>query len=94
MAAVDLADPFGHVVHEVTVVGDGDDGALVLVQELLQPQNRLSVEVVGGLVEQQQVGGFKQQLAQCHTATLATRAHGDRGVHVGALQRVHGLFEL
>ena len=94
VAAVDLANPFGHIVHEVTIVGDGDDCALVLVQELFQPQDGLGVQVVGGLVEQQQVRGLKQQLAQGHTAALATGAHVDRGVRVRALQGVHCLLEL
>ena len=75
-------------------MGDGDDCALVLVQELFQPQDGLSVQVVGGLVEQQQVRGLKQQLAQGHTAALATGAHVDRGVRVRALQGVHRLLEL
>ncbi len=75
-------------------MGHGDHGAGVLVQELFEPQDRFGVQVVGGLVEQQQVGGLKQQLAQRHTAAFATRAHGDRGVGVGALQRVHRLLEL
>ena len=94
VAAVDLADPLGHVVHEVTIVGDGNDGALVLVQELFQPQDGLGVQVVGGLVEQQQVRGLEQQLAQGHTAALATGAHVDRGVRIGALQGVHRLLKL
>ena len=94
VAAVDFANPFGHVVHEVAVVGDSDDGALVLVQELFEPQNRFGVQMVGGFVEQQQVGGFKQQTAQGDTTALATGAHADRGVGVGALQRVHRLLKL
>ena len=56
VAAVELEDPLGHVVEEVPVVGDGQDGARVLREVLLQPLDALRVEVVGGLVEQQQVG--------------------------------------
>ena len=37
LASVDLADPFGDIIHEVTIVGDRNDGTLVLVQKLLQP---------------------------------------------------------
>jgi hypothetical protein len=36
-------------------VGHGDDGALVVLEEALEPGDRLSVEVVGGLVEEQQL---------------------------------------
>jgi hypothetical protein len=55
-AAVELQDPAGHVVEEVAIVGDRDDGALVLLEVLLQPGHRLGVEVVRGLVEEEQVG--------------------------------------
>ena len=94
LAAVELEDPAGDVVEEVAVVRDGDDRALVLGQVLLQPRDRLGVEVVGGLVQQQQVGRAQQQAAQRHAAALAAgeRAH----VRVGRrqAQRVHRVFEL
>jgi hypothetical protein len=53
---VELEDPLGDVVEEVAVVGDGDDGAGVVLEEPLEPGDRLGVEVVRRLVEQQQVG--------------------------------------
>ena len=58
-AAVDFQDPAGDVVEEVAVVGDDQDRALVLDQVLLQPANRLGVEVVGGLVQQQHLWRFQ-----------------------------------
>jgi hypothetical protein len=54
----------------------------------------LGVQVVGGLVEQQQVGLFEQQLAQRDAAALTTGQHVDGGVPGRALQGVHGLLEL
>ena len=54
-AAIELENPAGDVVEEVAIVRDGDDGARVLLQEALEPRDRLGVEVVGRLVEQQQV---------------------------------------
>ena len=74
-------------------MGDGDDGAGVLLQVLLQPRDALGVEVVGGLVEQQQVGRLEQQLAQRDAAALTTGEHGDVGVAGRAAQRVHGLLD-
>ena len=89
-AAVELEDPLGHVVEEVAVVGDGDDGARVVLQEALQPVDALGVEVVRRLVEQQQVGMGEQQPAQRHPSALAARQRGDVGVVGRAAQGVHG----
>ena len=88
-AAVQLQDPLRDVVEEVAVVGDGDDGARVLLEEPLQPLDRLGVEVVGRLVEQQQVGVLEQQPAERDAALLAAGQRGDVGVVGRAAQRVH-----
>jgi hypothetical protein len=61
-----------HVVEEVPVVGHGQDGTVVGRQVLLEPEHALRVEVVGGLVEQQEVGLLQKQLAQRHATTLTT----------------------
>ncbi len=94
LPAVDLADPLRDVIEEVPVVRDGQHGARVRREELLEPQHRLGVEVVGGLVEEQQVGLAQQQLAQRDTAALTTGEVGDGLVRRRAAQRVHGLLEL
>ena len=88
-AAVQLQDPAGHVVQEVAVVGHGDDGARVLVQMALQPGHGFGVQVVGGLVKQQQVGLAQQQPAQRHAAALAAGELADVGVAGRAAQGVH-----
>ena len=75
-------------------MGDRDDGAGVLRQVLLQPLHALGVEVVGRLVEQQQVGRLEQQLAQRDPAALTTGEQGDVGVRRRAAQRVHRQLEL
>ena len=93
-AAVELEDPLGDVVQEVPVVGDGEDRARVLGEVLLEPLHALGVEVVGRLVEQQQVGLGQQQLAQRDAAALTTGQVGDRLVGRRAAQRVHRLLEL
>ena len=77
-AAVELEDPLGDVVQEVPVVGDRQDRARVGGQVLLEPLHALGVEVVGGLVEQQQVGLGQQQLAQRHAAPLTAGQVGHR----------------
>ena len=94
LAAVELEDPAGDVVEEVAVVRHGDDRALVLGQVLLEPRHRLGVEVVRGLVQQQQVGSPQQQPAQRHAAALAARERAHVGVGRRQAQRVHRVFEL
>ena len=61
---------------------------------LLEPQHALRVEVVGRLVEQEQVGLAQQELAQRDPAALATGQVDDRSVRRRAAQRVHRLLEL
>ena len=82
------------VVEEVAVVGDRDDGALVFLEEPLEPRHRLGVEMVGRLVEQQQIRRLEQQAAQRHAAPLAAGQRGDVGVRRRAAQRVHRQLEL
>ena len=53
-------------------MGDGDDGALVVVQEALQPGHGFRIQVVGRLVQQQHVRLFQQQAAQGYPAALTT----------------------
>ena len=85
MAAIELENPAGDVVEEVAIVRHGDDGARIVLQEPLEPGDRFGVEVVGRLVEQQQVGRLQQQPAQRDAAPLAA---GERGhVRVGRRQR-------
>ena len=71
-------------------MGDRNDGAGVVGKEALEPVDRFGVEVVGRLVEQQQVGTRQQEAAQRHASALATGQHGDIGVVGRAAQRVHG----
>ena len=72
-AAVELEDPARDVVEEVAVVGDDQDRAGIGAQVSLEPGGRLGVEVVRGLVEEQEVRLLEQQLAQRDAALLAAR---------------------
>lgn len=75
-------------------MGDCQDGAGVAGQVRFEPLDALGVEVVGGLVEQQQVGLGQQQLAQRDAAPLAAGEVGDRLFGRRAAQCIHGLLEL
>ena len=70
-AVFQFQDPLGDVVEEVAVVGDDDHRAGILAQRLFEPLDRFGVEMVGRLVQQQQVGLFQQRHAQGHAPPLA-----------------------
>ena len=94
LAAVKFKYPAGHVVEEVAVVRDGNHRAGILLQVLFQPVNRLGIEVVGRLVEQQHIGLLQQQAAQGHAAAFATRQCFYRLILGRTAQRVHSAVEL
>ncbi|MPM40175.1 hypothetical protein SDC9_86815 [bioreactor metagenome] len=52
----DLHDAGDHPVQKPAVVGDAQDGALVPGEILLQPLGGVEVQVVGGLVQQEDIG--------------------------------------
>ena len=89
-AAIELEDPLGDVVEEVAVVGDRDDRAAVLVEEALEPLDRLGVEVVGRLVEQEQVGVLEQEPRERDASLLAAGDRGDVRIVGRAAERLHG----
>ncbi len=72
---VEVEDLVHAAVEQVDVVADHDQPAVVGAQELAQPDDRVGVEVVGGLVEQQGrlvvAGPGEQDAGQLHPAALA-----------------------
>ena len=93
-AAIELEDPARHVVEEVAVVGDDQDRAGIVAQMAFEPVDRLGVEMVGRLVEQQQLRLFEQQPAERDAAALAAGELGHVGVVGRAAERVHRLLDL
>ena len=93
-AAIELEDPAGDVVEEVPVVRHGDDGALVLGEEPLEPEHRLRVQMVRRLVEEQEVGRAQEQAAERDAAALAARERRDVPVALRQPERVHRMVEL
>ncbi len=51
-------------VQKKAVVRNQDEGVRIVSQILLQPVARFQIQVIGGLVEQQQIGFFEQQFGQ------------------------------
>ncbi len=94
LAAIELQRPLGDTVQEVAVVGDEDHAARVLFEVMLQPSHGLGVEMVGRLVEQQNVGLRQQQLRQRHAPLLAARELLSLRMRRRAAQRVERLLHL
>ena len=86
---VELEDPFRDVVQEVPIVGDGDDRARVLVEEALQPLDGLGVEMVRGLVEEEQIRVLEQEPRERDAALLAAGQRRHVGIVRRAAERLH-----
>ena len=82
------------MVEEIAVVGDDQDRAGIVAQVAFEPADGLRVEMVGGLVEQQEVRLLEQQPAERDPAPLAAGERRHVGVVGRAAQRVHGLIDL
>ena len=83
LRVLDVVDRLHELVHEVAVVGNHEDGAGVVAQVALEPEQAHEVEVVRGLVEHQQVGLGDQELGEvgAHHPAAAHLAGG--AVEVG-----------
>ncbi|TLS26533.1 hypothetical protein PpBr36_04202 [Pyricularia pennisetigena] len=86
LEALVVNDVLADVVEEARVVRDDDGGARRVLEVLLEPLHVLHVQVVGGLVEQQNVGGLEHGTAQSQLHLPTTRQSGD-------LTRNHGVGE-
>ena len=62
----------------------------VFLQVAFEPGDALGVEVVGGLVQEQQVGPFQQDLAEGDAPAFAAGERGDVGVAGREAHGVHG----
>ena len=91
---VQLKNPSGHVVEEISVVRHGNDRTLVLMQMRLEPLDAFRIEMVGRLVEQKHIRLPEEQAAQGHPSPLASAQCAYPCVWRRTLQGVHGPFQL
>ena len=89
LAPVQLQDPAGDVVEEVTVVGHGDHGARVPLEVVLQPGDGLGVEVVRRFVEKQDVRTLEEEPAEGDPPPLAAGEDIHRGFPRRAAEGIH-----
>src|SRR3954471_15870500 len=66
------------VVEERAVVRHEEEGAGIVLQRRLEQLERFDVEVVGGFVENQHVGGLREKPRQQKPVSLAAREHAHR----------------
>ena len=59
------------VVHETAIVADDDEASLIVAEEAFEDFERVDVEVVGGLVENQEVGVGHEHCEQVEPSALA-----------------------
>ena len=78
LAVLELDDLAADRADEGAVVRDQHERPRVLGEEGLEPLDRGEVEVVGRLVEQQQIGLAHEHLGQLQPAALAARQRVDR----------------
>ena len=74
-AAAELIDFRHEAVEEVTVVADDNERAVKILQCLLEHVFRAQIEVVGRLVENEQIEGFEQEFENGQARTLTARKH-------------------
>ncbi len=64
-------------------MGHHEDGLVAARQKTLKPYYHFEVEMVGGLVENEEVRIGNKHLSQRHTLLLASGQLGDRLLHIG-----------
>ena len=89
-ALVEVDDLLGHPVEKVAVVADQEQGAGVAAQIVLEPEAGLEIEMVGRLVEQQQVGLGEQHRRERHPHPPAAGEAGQRPLLGGLVEAQAG----
>ncbi len=84
--ALERQDMRRDAVEEPAIVADDDGAAGEILQRFFQRAQRIDVEIVGRLVEQQHVGAGAQHLGQVHAVAFAARERADLLLLVGALE--------
>ena len=66
LGALEMQDPVDRGVEQVAIVADDDDGVRIARDVLFEPQRGFEIEIVGRLVEQQEIGLGEQHRRQRH----------------------------
>ena len=93
-AVVEFQNRIAHLVQEESVVRNHEDGLVSAVQITLQPLYHLQVQMVGRLVQHQEVGFRNQHIRQRHSLLLSAAELSHRLFQVGNVQLCENLFRL
>ena len=74
----------GHILHKPAVVADQKDGAVETEEPRFQGLDHWHIEMVGWLVQKQDVRGQRERLGEGGAADLTTRENGRRHARVNA----------
>ena len=93
---VEVHDLVDGRLEQLVVVADHDQAAAVVLEEVAQPDDRVGVEVVGRLVEEQRLGAGEQDAGELDPAALATGERlellgQDAGLDAEAARDLRGL---
>ena len=89
-AVLERGDVVDAGVHEGAVMADDEDGAVVAGDKAAQPLDALEVQVVGGLVQEEQVGVAQEELRQRNAHLPAAGELGAGALEVGDLKAQAG----
>ena len=95
LTLLDVGDLADDGVQEVAVVGDQQEGAGIVAQPGLQPDDRVEIQVVGGFVEEHEVGAAHEgaRQAQAHAPAPGPARHRAAllaGVEAQAVEQAGG----
>ena len=82
-AITNLHNASGHSFREVPIVAREDDGSLIFQQGLGKGVHRIDVEMVGRLIEDQDVVIAQEQCREAQAGPLAAGQNRDRLLDVG-----------
>ncbi len=91
---LDMRDMAHHRVEEIAIVGNQQQSAGITLEPVFQPVGGIEIEMIGRLVEQQQIARAHQGLGKIQTDAPATGEFADRPRAIGLAeaQAVQQLF--
>ena len=81
-----VVDQVDNAVQERDVVGNQDEGVLILLEIPFQPGNVLHIQIVGRLVQQKDVRFFQQKFCQKDFRSLSAGKLGDIALQADLFQ--------